>query len=51
MKRIITFIQKVIWFKIMGIKSPSLEWLGIDSRNMPLNWYWKQSKNGFSTWI
>lgn len=51
MKRVITFIQKVILFKIIGIKSPSLEWAGVDYRNKPLNWYWKQSKNAVNAWV
>ena len=50
MKRVITFIQKVIWFKIIGIKSPSLEWAGIDSRKKSFRWYWKQSRGAFNAW-
>lgn len=44
MKRIITFIQKVVIFKIIGINSPTLELAGVNTKKQPLKWYWKQSK-------
>lgn len=44
MKRIMTFIQKVIIFKFIGINSPSLVSAGVNAKNKPLKWYWEQSK-------
>ena len=44
MKRIITFVQKVVKFKIIGINSPTLKSAGVDAKNKPLKWYWNQSK-------
>ena len=43
MKRIITFIQKVVIFKFIGINSPSLVSTGVNAKNESLKWYWEQS--------
>ena len=45
MKRIKTFIQKVIIFKFIGINSPSMVATGVKAKNRPLKWYWEQSKS------
>lgn len=50
MKRIITFIKKVLAYKVIGIYSPSNAWLGIDLRKKSLKWYWEQSCNEFNAW-
>lgn len=50
MKRLWSFIYKVIVFKLLKAYSPSLSMVGIDPSKQSLKWYLMQSKNATNAW-
>lgn len=50
MKRLFTFIVKVIVHKLLGLSTPILYLAMIEPKEKSYSWYWKHSRNGVSGW-
>lgn len=50
MKRIFTFIVKIIAHKWLGASTPMLYLAMIEPKEKSYSWYWKQSRNGVDGW-